>query len=386
MKRMRALVCLLAVPLLLTAGAPGRSLAAGGPAGERALCPVVAKGHAHCDASMSVDNSGRPFLSPNPVGFKPADFRSAYNLPWKTAGKGQTIGIIDAYGYANSETDLGIYRKEFRIPACTTSNGCFRKTDQNGGTNYPPDNSEWDVEQALDTEMVSAVCPNCHILLVEANDNSWTNLMAAEQEAITLGATVISNSWSGTEFSDQLTYDSIFAQAGIPIVASSGDVGYSGTVEWPASSQYVTAAGGTQLSKLPHKQWSETAWQWTESGCSQLEAKPVWQTDQGCKTRTVADVAADAYHAAVYSSSFPQAGWQPLDGTSVAAPIIAGAYALAGNGSSVQYGSYPYAHASSLHDITTGSTGTCQPPYLCNGEVGYDAPTGMGTPNGTGAF
>jgi hypothetical protein len=74
-------------------------------------------------------------------------------------------------------------------------------------------------------------------------------------------------------------------------------------------------------------------------------------------------------------------------GTSVASPIIASVYALSGNTSSPG-ASYAYSHAGALNDVTSGSNTTkgCSPAYLCTAEVGYDGPTGLGTPNGTGAF
>src|SRR5213078_1332394 len=95
------------------------------------------------------------------------------------------------------------YRAAYGLPACTTANGCFRKIDQNGGTNYPVANTGWAEEISLDLDMVSAVCPNCHILVVEASSNSLTNLLLAENRAATLGATVISNSWGAGEFSTE---------------------------------------------------------------------------------------------------------------------------------------------------------------------------------------
>ena len=79
-------------------------------------------------------------------------------------------------------------------------------------------------------------------------------------------------------------------------------------------------------------------------------------------------------------------GWGTVGGTSASAPIIAAVYALAGNGASTTYGSYPYSHTSGLFDVTSGSNGSCGGIYLCTGKPGYDGPTGLGTPNGTSAF
>src|SRR5213079_2813892 len=125
-------------------------------------------------------------------GYHPSDLQSAYNLPSATGGSGQTVAIVDAYDDPTAEADLGVYRAQFGLGACTTANGCFRKVDQNGGTNYPRANGGWAQEISLDLDMVSAVCPNCKILLVEATSNSFANLAAAVDRAAILGANAIS--------------------------------------------------------------------------------------------------------------------------------------------------------------------------------------------------
>jgi subtilase family serine protease len=156
-------------------------------------------------------------------GYSPADLRSAYGLPpSESAGVGQTIAIVDAFDDPNAEADLARYRSRYGLPACTTSNGCFRKVDQTGGTHYPPPNFGWAFEISLDVDMVSAACPHCHIVLVEANDNTLGNLLQAESEATTLGATEVSNSWGGEEKAFEtgdLTY------VPVPTTASAGDNG-----------------------------------------------------------------------------------------------------------------------------------------------------------------
>lgn len=301
------------------------------------------------------------------------------------------MGIVDAYDDPNAESDLGVYRSQFGLAACTTANGCFRKVNQSGGTRYPRANGGWAQEISLDLDMVSAICPNCHILLVEASSNSLSNLGTAVNEAAALGATEISNSYGGGEFSSDTSYDtSYYNHPGIAITASSGDNGYG--VEYPAASQYVTAVGGTTLTRASNSRgWSETAWSGTGSGCSAYDPKPSWQTDSGCSKRTVADVSAVAdpnTGVSVYDSfSYQgQSGWLVFGGTSVASPIIASVYALAGNAATVTYGSYPYSHTSSLNDVTSGSNGSCGGSYLCTAGPGYDGPTGLGTPNGSGGF
>jgi subtilase family serine protease len=297
---------------------------------------------------------------------------------------------VDAYNHPYAESDLNVYRQQFGLGDCTTANGCFKKVNQAGGTSYPRNNGGWAQEISLDIDMASAICPNCKILLVEATSNSFSNLLAAEDFA-TSNAAVVSNSWGGGEFSQETssTYDGHFNRSGKPITVSSGDSGYG--VEFPAASRYVTAVGGTSLSPSGSSGWSETAWSGAGSGCSLYEAKPSWQAGAGCSRRTVADVSAVAdpnTGVAVYDSYRYQgaSGWMVFGGTSVAAPIVAGVYALAGNAGTTTYGSFPYSHTSSLNDITAGSNGSCGGSYLCTAGSGYDGPTGLGTPSGTGAF
>ena len=332
--------------------------------------------------TTSVPNAG---CTTTHAGYTPCELRAAYALG-SSGGAGQTVAIVDAYDDPNAEADLAVYRSAYGLPPCTTANGCFRKVNQNGGTSYPSPDTGWAEEIALDLDMVSAVCPNCHILLVEASSNSLGNLLLAENRAATMGATVISNSWGAGEFSTETFYDTYF-QHGIPITASSGDSGYG--VSWPASSPYVTSVGGTSLLRASDSRgWSETAWSGAGSGCSKYEPKPAFQTDAGCARRTVADVSAIAdpnTGVAVYDSYNTSSSWMVFGGTSVAAPIVASVYALAGNGSSISSASYVYAHRV-LNDVVGGSNGSCGGTYLCTAITGYDGPTGLGTPNGTAAF
>ncbi|HET6793304.1 MAG TPA: S8 family serine peptidase, partial [Acidimicrobiales bacterium] len=263
---------------------------------------------------------------------------------------------------------------------------------QTGGTNYPAGDTGWGQEIDLDVQMVSAACPNCHILLVEANSASYTDLGAAVNEAARLGANAISNSYGGREFSSEgtATYDGPYNHPGIAVTVSSGDNGYG--VEFPAASQYVTAVGGTSLSEPAKGVWSQTAWSGAGSGCSAYIAPTTWQPRfSGCSHRIVADVSAVAdpnTGVAVYDSYGSSGGndWMVFGGTSVASPIIASTYALAGNSGSIANGSFPYAHTSSLTDVVGGSNGRCKVKALCTAVTGYDGPTGLGTPNGAGAF
>lgn len=366
--------------------------AANGNANYRAVCPTPPAGTAHCDAMVATDANGNPTASSSPSAgsYGPAQFHGAYNLP-TTAASAQTIGIVDAYNDPNVESDLAVYDSQYGLPSCTTANGCFRKVNQTGGSVYPRSNSGWSLEIALDVETAHEICQNCKILLVEASSSSMANLGASVNEAVELGATVVSNSYGGSEYSGETSdQNSYFDHPGVAITASSGDGGYG--VEFPAASQYVTAVGGTTLNLTSSNTYaSESAWNGSGSGCSAYVAKPSWQTDSGCSRRAVADVSADAdpnTGAAVYDSVRyqGQSGWFQVGGTSLASPLVGAVYALAGNAASVTYGSYPYSHTSSLHDITSGSNGSCGGTYLCTAGSGYDGPTGLGSPNGTGGF
>ncbi|WP_369234843.1 peptidase S8 [Streptomyces sp. R21] len=336
-----------------------------------------------------------------PSGYGPTDLQSAYGLTSAAAsnGSGETIAIVDAYNDPNAEADLAKYRSYYGLSACTTANGCFKKVGQTGSTtSLPSSDAGWSEEISLDLDMASAVCPNCNILLVEATSATMANLGKSVNEAVTLGAKYVSNSYGGSESSSDSTYDtSYFKHPGVAITVSAGDSGYG--AEYPAASQYVTAVGGTALSKATSttRGWSETVWktsssEGTGSGCSSYDTKPSWQTDTGCTKRTIADVSAVADPAtgvSVYDSYGVTAGWYTFGGTSASSPIIAGVYALAGTPSSSSYpAKFPYTAAgtSALNDVTSGNNGSCSSSYLCTAKSGYDGPTGWGTPEGTTAF
>src|SRR3954447_5731640 len=354
-------------------------------------------GFSHCQLKLLGNLKRDPLAAAAPAGgYGPADIQSAYKLP--AGGTGQTVAIVDAYDDKTAEADLATYRSTYGLPACTTANGCFKKVNQNGVQgSYPTNDQGWGLEISLDLDMVSAACPNCHILLVEANTNTNTNLYAAEDTAARLGANEISNSYGGAESSSDPSSNSHFNHPGVAITVSSGDSGYG--VEYPAASPFVTAVGGTTLTRASNARgWSESAWSGAGSGCSTYEAKQSWQTDSGCARRTVADVSAVADPNSgvnVYDTNCSGlnkligncfSGWGVVGGTSASSPIIASVYALAGNASSVTYGSFPYSHASALNDVTSGNNGTCSPAYLCTAGAGFDGPTGLGTPKGTGGF
>jgi len=327
-----------------------------------------------------------------PAGYGPSDLQSAYALAAASAanGVGQTIAIVDAYDDPTAENDLGVYRAQYALSACTTANGCFKKVNQNGVQgSYPAVDSGWAQEISLDVDMVSAICPNCHILLVEGTTASFVNLGTAVNTAVSMGANAVSNSYGGSEISG---YESYYNHPGHAIVASSGDSG-TGT-QSPASYGTVTAVGGTNLVRdSSTRGWAEVAWSSAGSGCSGFVAKPAWQSGSlyQCPNRSEADVSAVAdpnSGVAVYDSTPHNgaSGWLVFGGTSVASPIIGAVYGLAGNSTAINDASFAYSHTSSLNDITSGSNGTCTYYYICHAGVGYDGPTGLGTPIGPGAF
>jgi subtilase family serine protease len=367
-------------------------------AGERPACADTGTG-AHCFALVTTTATGADAALATPSivtagpPFGPADFHAAYNLP-ATAPVAQTIAIVDAFDDPNAESDLAVFSSTFGLPPCTTANGCFKKVNQNGGSAPPPSNVGWALEISLDVDTAHGICPNCRILLVEANDNSFTNLAKAVNRAAVMGATEISNSYGGSEFGDSF---SAYNHKNIAITVSSGDGGFSAGTQFPASAPSVIAVGGTSLHVHADGTYSsESAWSGAGSGCSafylpkSFQASNVqWQNECPGGGRGVADVSADAdpsTGAYVYDT-FGEPGWLQVGGTSLSAPLIAGVYALAGNAASAQYpAKLPYKHKGQLHDVTTGSNGSCGGGRICTAKTGLDGPTGLGTPRGLGGF
>jgi hypothetical protein len=390
-----------------TAGRDGKLPASLPAHGQKDVCTHAVPGLAYCDAHVvTADGGAAPLATTSyQFGYTPQNLASAYNWADPTGStwtwNGQTVAIVDAYDNPNVASDLSVYRSQFGLPPCTTANSCFRKVNQRGGSPAPAGNVGWGQEIALDVEMVSAVCPGCKILLVESDSNSFLDLGAAVNEAYSLGANAISNSYGGNEFFGETSYAGSYNHPGVAITASSGDAGYG--VEVPAAYGTVVAVGGTNLTTAANTRgWTEAAWSGAGSGCSSQISKPTWQKDAGCSHRTVADVSAVAdpnTGVAVYDSygSTGGANWYVFGGTSVASPIVASVYGLAGNAGSTDYpAKLAYASPASLFDVTSGSNGNCTrktrrggssgAAYLCTAGQGYDGPTGLGTPNGTGGF
>ena len=374
------------------------------PGSVRDACPKAAPGQFGCFAKVRTDihggfgvrgpaavAAGHPAAAALPAGYGPADLRSAYQLP-VSGGRGQTVAIVDAGDDPIAEADLAVYRATYGLPPCTTANGCFRKVNQQGSARPLPPDQGWGTEISLDLDMVSAVCPSCHIVLVEANTPTFGDAAAAENTASRLGANVVSNSYGATEQNGMQPYEAAYSHPGRAIVASSDDYGY-GIPVFPAVLRSVIAVGGTTLRRAAGtRDWSETAWSYAGSGCSAWIPKPAWQRDPLCPGRMVADVAAVAdprTGVAIYDTH-DGLGWTEGGGTSTSAPLIAGVIALAGNAAELPDASYLYAHAHALDDVITGSNATrtqqCGQDYLCTAVPGYDGPTGRGTPHGLRAF
>jgi subtilase family serine protease len=347
---------------------PGGDTATALPGAQLPCNPILPAGTASCSVAINT-NAGAISNSSLPAalvpGLHPADLQNAYALPSTQAGR--LVAIVDAYDDPAAETDLSIYRSTFGLPACSSSNGCFKKVNERGVQgSYPAFDTGWAQEISIDLDMVSAACPRCSIVLVEADSASMQDLGASVDEAVALGARVVSNSYYAAEWSGETADDAYFHHPGIPVTVSSGDQIWP---TYPAASPYVTAVGGTSLTGSADS-WSESGWTYTGHGCSAYEPLPSFQSGfTSCTTRSTVDVSAAAdpqNGVAMYDTA--AGGWLVAGGTSVGAPLVAAAYALAANG--VPTG-YTYGHAADLHEI---------------GAARYTSLTGLGSPNGVGAF
>jgi len=333
-----------------------------------------------------------------PRGWGARQIAAAYKLS-AVRNSHQTVAVSIAFDTPRLAQYLAVYRKQFGLAPCTATSGCFRKVNQNGKASpLPPSGvgSGWDLEATLDVSMISAACPHCKILVVEGKDAGLGNLAATENTAARLGAKVISNSYGSDESGFTQTFARAYSHPGHTIVVSSGDFGFP-EVSFPANLTAVTAVGGTELRRAHNvRGWTEQVWNQPSifaasgTGCSAFVPKPAWQHDPHCPGRTTADVSAVASNVPVYNSDY--GGWVTVAGTSASAPLVAGVYGLAGNASRLRPGSV-YRHRNDLFDVTGGSNVLGAPPslvcgsdYLCLAKPGYDSPTGLGTPDGTGAF
>jgi len=375
--------------------------------------PVCTTGTIRCHALIRTVGTSQRTSShlTAPVGFGPPDLQQAYNIdPSNAVPASPTVAIVDAYGYSALESDLAAYRSHYGLPTCTIANGCLETVNQQGQATplpaNPPASDDWTIETALDVDMVSAACPRCKILVVQATDNLGNGLYIAQNTAAALGATVISDSWGGPEQPDTpassiAANEAYFDHPNIAIFVAAGDHGYNDLVvgpgnptgpDYPGTSAHTIAVGGTHLVRdTSARGWSETTWAPTArsatgaggSACSLSIPKPAYQTASPCPFKATTDIAAVADQAtgvAVYNAG--QGGWITVGGTSASAPLVAAIFAATGNGAQAS-GAFIAANASKLHDVVSGTNGTCPADrtLLCNAAVGWDGPTGHGTPN-----
>ncbi|MFN2629071.1 MAG: hypothetical protein ABR569_10595 [Gaiellaceae bacterium] len=372
-----ALAVLVAASIFVALGGSTGS-AANGNANARAVCPAAVDGF-HCHALVVTDARGNPDASTSPTGLSPATIKSAYSFSTSTtAGAGKTVAIVDAYNDPNAESDLAVFASQYRLPACTTANGCFQKVNQTGGTSYPHTDSGWALEISLDVQWAHAIAPGAKILLVEASSNSFANLLAAEDYA-KAHAQYVSNSWGGSESSGEAQYDSHFVRTGVSFFVSAGDAGLP--AEYPSASPNVISVGGTTLHFSGGTFSSETGWSGGGGGCSAYETATAAQaafsgySQVRCGgKRATPDVSLDADPASgvsVYDTVRyqGQSGWFTIGGTSASSPMWAAG--SADSGATVN-AAYVYGSSITYRDITSGNNGA---PCL----VGYDLCTGRGS-------
>jgi subtilase family serine protease len=389
------------------------------PAGEHRACPLPTRpGEMQCQAiykTSGVAAAAAAAVRPGAAvsaPYTPNDLRSAYDIARasRTKGRGVTVAIVDAFRDPNAGGDLATYRQHFGLPACTRKSGCLKIVNQNGRASHlPRANANWAGEESLDLDMVSAICPHCRILLVEAN-NSMTRAMGTAERTAARRARFVSNSWSGGNFAGESRFNGDFNHRGHVIDFAAGDFGYGSSdhhfpfgVAYPTGLPFVTAVGGTTLVNSPSRgrKWTETVWgtrnevndQGTNSGCTQF-ARPSWQKGvtrklRHCRNRVENDVSANANPATgvFVRDTYKNGGWLQFGGTSEATPIVTAMWALAGRPGAHAYAvSYLYKHVRDFYDVRGGSNGTCSVRWLCNAERGFDGPTGLGTPHGIGGL
>jgi subtilase family serine protease len=336
--------------------------------------------------------------APPQTAFSPAQIRHAYGFDTiKNQGAGQVIGIVDAYDDPNIESDLAVFNQQFNLPACTSSNGCFRKVYERGSV--PGSNANWSMEISLDVEWAHAIAPQANIVLVECASNSMTDLMSGVDAAVRNGASAVSMSWTTGEFSGESQMDTHFAVNGVTFFAASGDTGTG--VAYPAASPDVVGVGGTTLTVSSNGAYAnETAWGGSGGGLSVMEREPMYQAqlpipDDARGYRGVPDVSYNSNPAtgyAVYDTVAlnGQTGWFQVGGTSAAAPQWASLAAIANSMrassrkaalTSTDTPLYSLAKtnmSAEYHAITQGTNGPCG--AICTAGSGYDYITGLGTP------
>jgi hypothetical protein len=354
-------------------------------------CPQVAH-RPTCLALRVIKNGISPTCSPSGgCGWTAQQLEAAYGISKVLGnGSGMNVAVIEAGDLANATSDLATYRNQYGLGTANLT-----KYNQNGQqSNFPPSCKDygWCMESDLDIDMVSAACPKCNIFLMETK-GSISDFETAEAEAVTLGATILSNSWTcpGSDDCGDSNFGNYFDTKRIAYLASSGDEGY-GEIGAPSVLASVIAVGGTQLAESGAK-YSETFWEDAGYGCATGVSKPSWQKDPDCSNRTEVDVSLEAGCApgvAIYSGFY--GGWSEACGTSVGPPFTAGVIGLAGNADKIDGGRTFWTFDSKQHKKyfhhPSGSDGSCG-NYMCGDgryKKYYSAPGGWGTPNGIRAY
>jgi hypothetical protein len=366
-----------------------------------AASPPLADGQAGTFLHPDTDERGAVLLgtpTPSPYGFGASEIESAYGVPLSSSGPPPIVAVVIFGDDPQAENDLGVYRKQYGLPPCTTANGCFQKIVMNNPTPAVDSAPGSAGELANDIEMVSATCPSCYIVLVESAGSNAAAMMPAFTAAIQAGAQYITNSWGFREWPGDTAYELPFANwstQGISFFAGTGDWGWENVelpgpggpqLYWPSVSASVTAVGGTTLTpNMYSTAYSQGVWAGTGAGCSTTIPLPNWQPEtQWCgAARTVNDVSALANGVDVYDSQ-SSGGWITLSGTSVSGPLVAGLYAT--NRWRGATPAFAYQNTSLFSDVTTGddcnSDSVEGPAPWCSANAGYDLPTGNGSPNG----
>ncbi len=407
-------------------------------------------------------------------GYTPADLASAYRFNPSLNRHHQLVAIVDAFNDPNARKDLKHFDAHYGLHEFP---GSFRQVNELGSTKrskLPPHARQgWSVEESLDVQSVRAVCHTCRILLVEAKNTGSTELTRAVETAVHRRATEISNSYGGPEprkvSSSNRRFEKYADHKGIVVTASTGDFGWYGwntanagqpmnAPEQPATLPGVVAVGGTTLTlSSSGTRSSETVWNAngpndatglakdaveaaSDGGCSRAHAAPGWQRHTagyqgtGCGGRRVdADVSAianpmtgfDIYDSYAGDGKSPR-GWATIGGTSLASPVVAAMWALAGGAKGAHPALELYGHLAkqvgSFYDVTAGGNGFCDATsaasctsamtalgvgasqrhfldcsyngagnirarhYSCEARVGFDGPSGVGAPVGLSGF
>ncbi len=345
----------------------------------------------------------RPFDAASDLGpYSPAQIRHAYGIDQLLAagatGRGQKIGIVDAYGDPGIQTDLNNFCSYYGI-ASTTVQVVYPQGKPRSG------NSGWALETALDVEWAHAIAPDATIILSVAKSASLNDLLGAVDAAVNAGAKVVSMSWGATESAGINAYDSHFQVPGVTFVASSGDSGELPApyeVEWPASSPDVLSVGGTTLYLDANGNYAyETGWSTSGGGISSVYPSQAWEASwqaafnsmpgmDWTAGRGVPDVSYVADPNTGVGVAYGRNLYE-VGGTSVGAPQWAALIALANQAWNTSgwanadiytaAGTAPTINAAAFFDLTSGNNGTDADDYAV---AGYDLVTGLGSPSAAG--